>query len=70
MSLPPLGIDEPPNCVDIIFAAMLDVNLSHDFIWQATEKDPYASLRSIASRAIVLVIRDRACFTNTNHEHE
>jgi hypothetical protein len=49
---------------------MLDLNLSHDHIWQATEKDSYASLRSIASRAIVLVIRDRACFTNTNHEHE
>jgi hypothetical protein len=37
---------------------------------QPAGKDPYASLRSIASPAIVLVIRDRALFMNTTHEHE
>jgi hypothetical protein len=37
---------------------------------QAGEKGSSASLRSIVSRVIVLVIRDRARFTNTSHEHE
>jgi hypothetical protein len=49
MSTPPVGVDELPNGVDIIFTAMLDLNLFHDLNWQTTEKDSYASLRSIAS---------------------